>query len=327
MFIFEFRNFRMRFIIYILFFSVSAISQTDIQKTEQLFADQQFSKAEVLMNNYVKDNPNNLRGIELLGDAYGHQKKWDGAIENYKKLVKASPKTANYHYKYGGALGMKALSVNKMKALSIIGDVKQAFITAADLDPKHIEARWALVELYMQLPGIVGGSMTKSLKYADELQNLSKVDGYLAKGYIYQYDNDLKTAEKYFKLAVMEGGSLVCYEKLTNLYEAQKEPDKAIANLEAAQKKHGSNNLNYHIGKMAAEYNIQLVKGEKYLHNYITNYSVKDEVSKAWANYRLAQIYKLKNNKADALKYIELAITELPQNEVFQSEKTAIRKL
>ncbi|MBA6154229.1 tetratricopeptide repeat protein [Gelidibacter maritimus] len=317
----------MKFFIYFFFFSLVAAGQTDIQKAKQFLTDKQFSKAESLMNNYVKDNPNNLTGIELLGDAYGHQKKWDGAIENYKKLVDASPKTANYHYKYGGALGMKALSVNKMKALSIIGDVKQAFITAANLDPEHIETRWALVELYMQLPGIIGGSMSKSLKYADELQNLSKVDGFLAKGYIYQYDNDLKTAENYFKLAVMEGGSLVCYEKLTNIYEAQKRPDKAIANMEEAQNKHDSNSLNYQIGKMAAEYNIELVKGEKYLRNYITNYSVKDEVSKGWANYRLAQIYKLKNNKADALKYIELAIAELPKNEVFQSEKTVIRKL
>ena len=317
----------MKFFIYFFFFSVATVSQTDIQKTEQFLDGRQFAKAEALMIDYVKDNPNDLKGIELLGDAYGHQKKWDSAIANYKKLVNASPKSANYHYKYGGALGMKALSVNKMKALSIIGDVKQAFTTAADLDPKHIETRWALVELYMQLPGIIGGSMSKSLKYAEELQHLSKVDGYLAKGYIYEYDKDPKTAEKYYKLAVVEGGSLVCYEKLTNLYEAQKQPDKSISNMETAQDKHHSNNLNYEIGQMAAEHNTQLSKGEKYLHDYIANYSVKDEVPKAWANYRLAQIYRHQNNKVNALKYIELAVAELPKNEVFQSEKAEILKL
>ena len=325
--IFDFINFTMKFFIYVFFFSLAALGQTDIQKTEQFLADKQFSKAEALMTTYVKNNPTNVTGIELLGDAYGHQKKWDGAIENYKKLVDLSPKTANYHYKYGGALGMKALSVNKMKALAIIGDVKQAFITAAELDPKHIETRWALVELYMQLPGIIGGSMSKSLKYADELQNLSKVDGYLAKGYIYDYDKEPKTAEKYYKLAVVEGGSLLCFQKLTNLYEAQKQPDKAIANMEAAQVKHDNNDLNYQIGKVAAENNTQLSKGEKHLRLYITNFSVKDDLPKAWANYRLAQIYKVQNKQADALKYIELALAELPKNELFQIEKTAILKL
>lgn len=325
--IFELRNFTMKFFIYVFFFTVAALGQTDIQKTEQFLADKQFSKAEALMIPYVKNNPTNLDGIELLGDAYGHQTKWDGAIENYKKLVDLSPKTANYHYKYGGALGMKALSVNKMKALAIIGDVKQAFITAADLDPKHIETRWALVELYMQLPGIIGGSKSKSLKYADELQNLSKVDGYLAKGYIYDYDKEPKTAEKYYKLAVVEGGSLLCFQKLTNLYEAQKQPDKAIANMEAAQVKHDNNDLNYQIGKVAAENNTQLSKGEKHLRLYIANFSVKDDLPKAWANYRLAQIYKLQNQRAEALKYIELALAELPKNELFQSQKTVILKL
>lgn len=324
---FESRNFIMKLFIIVFFISITAVSQTDFQKTEHYLAEKRFSKAEVLMKSYVKNNPNTLKGIELLGDTYGYQKKWDDAIENYQKLVELSPKTANYHYKYGGALGMKALSVNKIRALAIIGDVKQAFLTAADLDSTHIEARWALVELYMQLPGIIGGSKSKSLKYADELQHLSKVDGYLAKGYIYEYDKDPKTAEKYYKLAVVEGGSLVCYEKLTNLYEAQKQPEKAIANMEAAHDKHKDNDLNYRIGKAAAENKTQLSTGEKHLYHYITNYSAKDALPKAWANYRLAQIYKLQNKKPDALKHIELALTELPETEVFQSEKTMILKL
>ena len=92
--------------------------------------------------------------------------------------------------------------------------------------------RWAMVELYMQLPGIIGGSKKKSLKYANELENLSKVDGYLAKGYIYEYDNELKLAENYYKKAIIVGGSLTCYDKLTKLYEAENQPIKAIANIE-----------------------------------------------------------------------------------------------
>lgn len=298
--------------------------QTDFQKTEQLIETKQFVKAQEVMVSYVKDHPDNLKGIELLGDAYGHQKKWDDAIVNYKKLVDLSPTTANYHYKYGGALGMKALSINKIRAVGIIGDAKEAFITAANLDPEHIDTRWALVELYMQLPGIIGGSKSKSLKYADELQNLSKVDGYLAKGYIYEYDKEPALAEKYYKLAIIEGGSLNCFEKLTNFYETQKQPDKAIANMEAALGKHNHNELHYQIGKLAADYNVQLDKGEHHLQLYIKNYATEDGVPKAWANYRLAQIYKHQKKKSNALKHIELAIAELPKIEAFKKEKATI---
>ena len=179
----------------------------------------------------------------------------------------------------------------------------------------------------MQLPGIIGGSKSKSLKYANELENLSKVDGYLAKGYIYEYDNEPELAEKYYKLAIKEGGSLTCYEKLTTLYENQKQPQKAIANIQEAQDKHKRNALHYQIGKVAAEYNIELTKGEECLHTYIKNYSAADGVPKAWANYRLAQIYKHKKNKTEALKYIDLAIAELPDIKPFKEEKKTIQKL
>ncbi len=53
-------------------------------------------------------------------------------------------------------MGMKALSVSKLRALTYIGDIRAHFEKAATLDPHHIEVRWALVEYYIQLPGILG---------------------------------------------------------------------------------------------------------------------------------------------------------------------------
>lgn len=327
MVIFGIRNLFMKFFRFFFFITVLTFGQSDYEKTEKYLANKEFVKAQNLMAFHVNRYPNDLKGIELLGDAYGYQKRWDEAIENYKTLVDLRPNTANYHYKYGGALGMKALSISKIKAVGIIGDVKEAFITAAELDPNHIETRWALVKLYMQLPGIFGGSMSKALKYADELQNLSKVDGYLAKGYIYEYDKELAMAEKYYKLAIMEGGSLICYEKLTNLYINKKQPNKAISNMEASYNIHKNNLLNYQIGKVSGDYNVQLEKGEVHLQAYIRKFSEKDEMPVAWANYRLAQIYKHRLKKSEALIYIDLAIEELPKEDLFKKEKSVILSL
>lgn len=308
-------------------FPVLVFSQTELEDAKKYIKSKQFLKAEQVVSNYVKSHPYNLEAIEILGDAYGHQKKWDKAITYYKKLVDKKPKTANYHYKYGGALGMKALSISKIQALGIIDDVKEAFLNAAALDPNHIEARWALVELYMQLPGIIGGSKSKSLKYAGELEKLSTVDGYLAKGYIYEYNDEPELAETYYKKAIKVGGSLACYEKLTNFYKNNDEPEKAITNIEASHKKHQRNALHYQLGKVAAEYNIDTKKGEQCLHNYIKNYSAKDGVPIAWANYRLAQIYTHRKNKTEALRYINQAIKELPKIEVFKDQKEDILDL
>ncbi|GGG41904.1 tetratricopeptide repeat protein [Bizionia arctica] len=314
----------MKNLVLFLLFPLWGFSQTSYTDLELLLDQKDYVKAQQLAIPLVAKNPSDLKAIELLGDAYGYQEKWDEAMIEYEKLVDLNPKEANYHYKYGGALGMKALSVNKVSAVMYLSDLKEAFQTAASLDKNHIEARWALVELYMQLPGIVGGSKSTSLKYAEELEQLSKVDGYLAKGYIYEYDDEPELAEKYYKKAIEVGGSLNCYTKLTDFYEKQNQPENAISNIEKAQEKLQRNALHYQIGKVSAEYNVQLAKGETCLKNYIKNYSPEDGVPVAWANYRLAQIYKYKGNKKEALKYIDLAIGELPGIKVFQEERKAI---
>ncbi len=298
------------FFLLLLCIPMLSVSQTTAETAQQLFDQKQYGKAETILKEAVANSPNDRQLIELLGDAYGFQKKWDGAIENYELLVEMDDFSANYHFKYGGAKGMKALEVSKLRALGLIGDVKRSFNRAAELDPTHIEVRWAMVELYMQLPGIIGGSYKKSMKYANELENLSKVDGYLAKGYIYEYDDEPEKAEEYYKKAIQVGGSVTCYEKLTDLYVKENKPSKAIANLEESHKKHQRNGMHYQIGKVAADYNIQLDKGEKCLNTYIANYTAKDGVPVCWAYYRLSQISKHRGDKQKALEWINKALAE-----------------
>ena len=317
----------MRKFIYLLLFPLVSFSQTQLDSIAIFLKNKQFDKAEIQLTVYLEKHPKDLKAIELLGDTYGHQAKWDAAIENYKKLVVADKKNAEYHYKYGGAMGMKALTASKFTALGMIGDIEESFLTAAKLDPTHINVRWALAEYYMKLPGVFGGSKNMALKYAYQLEQLSKVDGYLAKGYIFEYDEEPELAEKYYKLAIKEGGSLWCYDKLTTFYEKQKQPEKALANLEVAKEKHKRNALEYQMGKITAEYNIELQKGVQCLQTYLKNYSPEDGVPKAWAHYRLSQIYSLKKNKAAALKYIDLALAESPEMKSFKQEKQRIMRL
>ncbi|GAA4044636.1 hypothetical protein GCM10022388_07380 [Flavobacterium chungnamense] len=204
------------------------MAETDFEKAEKLYKQEKYDQAKTLFESYLKSNPNHYKTVEFLGDIAGHQKKWDEAIKQYKVLKTQFPKTANYWYKYGGALGMKAKSVNKFKALGMIDDVESAFLTAAKLDVKHIDSRWALVMLYIELPGIVGGSEAKAVKYSNELMELSKVDGYLSKGYIDEYFNRYKKAEANYIKAHEIGNSKTTFQKLYNLY-LNKIKDKAKA--------------------------------------------------------------------------------------------------
>ncbi|MAS21282.1 MAG: hypothetical protein CMF34_13675 [Leeuwenhoekiella sp.] len=314
----------MRFIILFLL-SFSAFAQnSDFDKALKYFQAGQYTKSKPFFESYLKTNPSDALTREYLGDIAAHQKKWDAALDYYSKLVEEKPSSANYHFKYGGALGMKALSISKIRALTYIDDIKEHFNTAAELDPKHIEARWALVELYIQLPGILGGSFSKAESYAMELQKISPVDGYLSRGYVAEKQNDMKAAEKLYIKAIDVGGSPTTYQKLIDLYEKDNAPGKALSAAQKSFKIHNRNQTNYQIGKICAEFNIKPELGLASLKQYIANHSIKDGVPVSWAHFRIAQIYRNLGNKSSANYHINLSLADLPDFDQALEEKERI---
>ncbi len=217
-----------RIVLLILFFPILLWSQANFEKAEQLLEAGKTDQARLLFETIVKENPSHLKAIERLGDIAGQNTSWDKALLYYKKLKQLQPTEANYYYKYGGALGMKAKEVNKFKALGMIDEIKSSFEKAIVLDPKHKESRWALVLLYLQLPGIIGGSEAKAVAYSNELMRLSPLDGYLSKGYIEEYFGRNKKAERNYLKAFELTHSKLAFQKLYSLYlYKMKNSDKA----------------------------------------------------------------------------------------------------
>lgn len=220
------------------FFPLMVYAQADFNKAEKLFRQEKFIIAKPLLEDFLSQNPNHLKTIEYLGDIEGAAQSWDKAIFYYQKLKTLKPAESNYYYKYGGALGMKAKDSNKFKALGMIGDIEDSFKKAILLNPKHIDARWALIELYLQLPRIVGGSEKKAQNYSNELMKISEVDGYLSRGHIAEYFDRYKEAEKHYIKAIETSGSKKSYQKLSNLYKNKlKQPEKAKEIMENFVKK------------------------------------------------------------------------------------------
>ena len=208
-----------KFLTFLLLFPLLIWSQSDYGKAEKLFEAGKYDQARPIFESFLKENPSHLKTIEYLGDIAGHAKSWDKAIVYYRKLKQLKPSEANYYYKYGGVLGMKAKESNKFAALGMIGEVKASFEKAIELNPKHIEARWALVMIYIQLPGIVGGSESKAIKYSNELLKLSPVDGYLSRGQIDEHFKRYTAAEQQYKKAIAAGSTKVGGQMLDNLHK------------------------------------------------------------------------------------------------------------
>jgi tetratricopeptide (TPR) repeat protein len=215
-----------------------SFSQSNFEKAEKLYNQEKYALAKPLFENELKDAPNHLKTIEYLGDISVHLNNLDKAISYYQMLKKLKPNEANFYYKYGGALGLKSQAGGKWVAIRLIGDMKDSFEKAISLKPNHLEARWALIEYYLQVPGLFGGSEKKAQNYANQLMTLSPVDGYLARGRIDEYFERFKSAEKNYLKAIQIGGSKTTYDRLAALYKVKLlQPEKAIKVLEEYQEK------------------------------------------------------------------------------------------
>ncbi len=278
-------------------FTVSSFAQGNLKAGEDRLKNGDIEEAKEI---FLR-NASNPIALEYLGDIASFKKEWDKAIDYYRDLVKSEPDNAMYNFKLGGALGMKAYYGSKFEAVLLLGEVKKYLRRAAELDPSHTETRRALVELYMQIPGFIGGSKTIAESYASDLERLNTIDALLAKAYIF-------TNEDYRELANMK------YNEAIRI--AVKKPELITRNY-----------LRYELGEAAAIFNLQPEEARKLLHSYIENYGYQDLKSPAWAYLRLAQIEKSQENKEMAMALIEKSLAIDPSFEKAIKEKQQIQRL
>ncbi|WP_124979502.1 tetratricopeptide repeat protein [Nonlabens xiamenensis] len=238
----------------LFFVGFTAYGQSAFAKAEKLYRNKQYEKALVAFEKLYEQDKNNLDVIERIGDIAGHRKDFKTAMSYYKVLVEEKPNDAHYNFKYGGSMGLYAKGASKFKALGMLDDIKYYLKKAAKLDPNHIESRHALSQLYCELPGIVGGSISKSRSYADDLLKISPVDGHLAHGFIDEYEEDYEAAINSYTKAVETGGSLLTYRRLAAVY-ADKLDQKSMALdvLREAAKTHGEASLKKEIEQLESE--------------------------------------------------------------------------
>lgn len=285
----------------VIFTGLSIQAQVNMDTAYRFLNDGQVNRSKSFLISELDKYPNDLKAISLLGDIASFEKKWDEALGHYKILLNHDPSNADYNFRYGGALGLKAINVSKLKAVVYIPDIKKYLEKAAELDPKHVKSRRALVELYMQLPGLLGGSEAKAQRYANELNKIAPLEGALSQAFILkQTGRDT---------------------------EARSLMQKALSQMRNPHTTIERNYLNYEFGKITAEYNTDLQKGIKLLDAYISNYNYKDIHALEWAYYRKAQIHALLKNKPEASKYIDRALALRSNFEEARLEKKKIQDL
>ncbi len=274
-----------------------------------LWASKSYDKLTPKLEQFIALHPTNYDAIELLGDVYGSKLDWDSAAYHYEKLVQAQPSVANYHFKFGGVLGQKAKVSSRFDALSLIGQVKKSFYRAATLDPLHWQVRWALVELYVQLPALLGGSYKKALAYAEELESISKINGYFAKAYIYEQKEDKVQYNIFAKKGMELRQTISCLK-----HRSQQQPKCESHN----------NSLHYDLAIACLNEDLDTSSSLFLLKKYISEFNSIDRTPLEMAHYQLARLYLKQQKKEVALYHLETSLKLNSKFDLAKNEKKRI---
>ncbi|MEP6506168.1 MAG: tetratricopeptide repeat protein [Betaproteobacteria bacterium] len=179
----------------------------------------------------------------LLGQAgSGASARRDAGLANLQACVKATPKIAACHYGVGAVTGVQVMTLGMMKAAFGIGQVRDEFIKALEIDPALDPARSGLVQFYLMVPGLAGGSVSKARDVAQAAVARQPEYAKLLNAAIAQYDDRSVEAERLLG-TVQVGGDASLAEELRGQWVAlgfgyleAKQPAKARAAFERVVK-------------------------------------------------------------------------------------------
>ena len=272
-----------------VFWSWSAIGQ---EKTPFATYDFSSDKAYLEKRSVLAKESNSIpqyNAMIRLAIAY---KDFETAIQYYAKLLELEPNNAEYHYRLAGVNGIRIDEISKFKALPYVYAMKTNFLKAHQLDSTHTPTLTALVRIYTKLPNFLGGNLEKAKEYAKLLSDLSPAEGYLAQGFILEYQGNTTQAEAQYKNA---------FDLLSFL-------DSCEASVVETYFDNKSANLSYELAAIGLAFNLSSTRSICALQYYLEQFDDSDNLPKEWAFYKLALLYEKINQKERAEIYRTLAL-------------------
>lgn len=170
-----------------------------------------------------------------LGKSHLKLHEWDRAIKEIERAVELNPSDALYHLWLGRAYGAKASHTVFFKALGWARRVARAFETAVRLAPDNLDARFDLLDFYINAPGMVGGGRDKAEAQAAAIAKLDPRKGYVARAMIFEKDKRRDLAMKELIQATKDyPQDADAHKDLADFYLAGDEFEKALASAQRA---------------------------------------------------------------------------------------------
>ncbi|NQD35719.1 hypothetical protein HPT27_01715 [Permianibacter sp. IMCC34836] len=202
----------------------------------------------------------------------------------------------------------------------LAGDCRDSYEKVTQLDPKQLPAWQGLFDFYRMAPGIVGGGVDKAEKVIGKIAALDPAEGELAQASLALQQEQIAAMRDHFnKAASLNPAKADKYRRQEAL--ALMNAEQFPAAYELLLKLRDSNDdpaqVQYQLGRIAvlAKQADWYVDAEQQLQAYLARTDLTSEhPTKAWASFRLGQLYELMGKAEQAKASFQAAARQQPDD-------------
>jgi tetratricopeptide (TPR) repeat protein len=165
-----------RVIAFLGLFSLAAQAGEDITSGVTLFERRQFAAARQFFEEFVSQHPTDPSGMYYLGRLAFESEQYTQATTWFEKALQLDEGNSEYHRWLGRVYGRQAQHAGG-EAFFLARKVKTHLEKAVELNPDNIEARFDLMEYYLQAPAFLGGDIAKAKAQATEIAKRNAAAG------------------------------------------------------------------------------------------------------------------------------------------------------
>jgi tetratricopeptide (TPR) repeat protein len=270
----------------------------------------QYEEAIRILEPFVRHNARSHEGHYYLGSAYLARRNGSDAARHLERAANLDRSNPRYTFSLAQAYMMQVQRANPLSQINTARKIRTALERTAELDPGHMEARYALVRFHLMAPGVVGGGVRAARSFAEELARLDRSWGHEARADIHLEEKNEGEAERELLAAVaLRPERMTPYTSLANLYGRRGDHERAMEVFETLYRADPERTLAlFHIGRIASTSGVRLDRGEEALRRYLTEAPGNDPAALARANVRLGAIQERKGEPSAAARSYEEAL-------------------
>ncbi len=329
---------------------------------DQLVEYGRFKQARAALEQQLRANPNDAHLYWLSARVHRAFGDIPGAVALAQKAVQLDPRNADYHLTYAELEGRIAQQSSMMKQLLLVRTIRKELDTAAQLDPRNVDAQWGLLQFYWMAPSIAGGDKSKARALAAQIDSLDPVQGCFAQAQFAQDDKNYVQAEQFYRKAVeinpksfdarlnlaqfymlpevkrydkaeeqyraairVDSGKIDPYVGLATIYAQRDDVQRLEEMLSQSEKAISDNLLPYfEAGRVLMDNNKDLARAENYFRKYVSQEAEGNAPSVSVAHWRLGQVLDRLGRRPEAIAELNRAVQLSPG---FDQAKKDLKKM